>query len=570
MTSLSEYLIDLVENLTEENVEEEVTSDPSNPSGNLSNNQNNETNLEDLLYPVGRVIPRECPPLPKEEFRLQPKSKRDPTAIVLMKNKDSEPLNITSLITSVSVSESEDSHTTCTLVFKPVQRENVNNSIFNARNEVDIYIGYISEDVVFFNTFILDKPKIEFGEEIIVTMSGKDIGMQLSEGEEQNVYNGMSDLEVINEIAGNKFLVISDINKINPSIYEKYDSITQAGISKLELAKYRAILHGFTVDITHHIDNGEMKPAIYFGPPRNCDSGVVLHYRDDNPDKCTIMKFVVTEETYKKGCVVTVPNQDPERIGPQPGVPIPGIEFTIPEIDQGNERPFRLIGGGRQLEPDLSNLEEIDFEPPFFQCVQLEDDHPLQDSFNTDRTYYDIRNESFLNTADQQTVQNFLSRGLGSEEIREIINQEEDIGNEDFSNIIPEQIEQAENSCQMIINGVGHRENFDEQCRISKSIHESIQFIVKANIDVAVGDPRIRKGHLLTVKGVGKYSGKYYIKTVTHTVDESGYKLSNLTVKSRGTQQNSNAEIIPGDVEEDRDIILFPGFGIDITLEEDF
>lgn len=576
MTGIYEYIIDEYGDVLEENETDEETN--TNDNGDPGNQ--NTFNINDLLYPGDIVIPAACPePLPLE-LREILKYKLDPAVIINMRGPGIDNLNISQIIESVSITENEDGHDTCSIQFKQIPREKINSPIFNARNEVDIYMGYISEGLEFMNTFVLDNPDYDFSDNISITMNGKDIGIKINEGQKQKVYNNVSDVEVLYEIARkNKFLLMTDLNKINPSMLTKYESVAQAGVTDLELARYRAIFHGLRVDVMNKNVDGIRTPVIYFGPPRDCDSGVILNYRDRDPDRCNLLSFKPTETTFKRGCVVKMGVQDPRKPGPQFSRPIPNIEFVREERDENLNRDIPII----RTDFEFDDSNEVDITPQFSQCVHLNNDHPLMGSFTTDRPYNVIRSEPYNpNIYIQERIAQNQSRAITGDNILDDINFSDENGETEPGNDIvdtttiqdPEFYNNIQDEhCELIIDGIGHREDSEELCRISQHIQEAIQFIVEASMVPAVGDPRLRKSKFVTVNGVGKFSGRYYIKQVTHTVDSSGYKISNLIGKTRATHYNS----VSGPGPDDSDIIIGNPTGgggsgppIKVIIEEDY
>lgn len=570
MTGIYEYIIDEYGEVLEESDPE--TQDDVNDQGALETIINELFNINDFLYPNGIVIPAECPkPLPIE-LREILRYKLDPAVIVNMRGPGIDLINISALIESVSITENEDGHDTCSITFKQVPREKIGSPIFNARNEIDIYMGYISEGLEFMNTFIIDEPDFDFGEDITIKLTGKDIGLKINEGQKQKVYNGASDLEVLYDIAKrNKFLLMTDITKINPAMREKYETLVQAGTTDLELARYRAIFHGLRVDVINQLVDGVRTPTIYFGPPRDCDSGVVLNYRDFEPDRCNLLSFKPSEQTYKRGMVVKMGVQDPEKPGPQYSRPIPNIEFVQEERDENLNRDFPII----RTDFEFNEENDVDTTPQFSECVHLDNGHPLIDSFTTDRPYNYIRNEPYNpSLEDQQRIASNESRALTNDDVFDEINYVEDNPLDSLTIQDPEFYNRLQDNIpELIIDGIGHRENNEELCRLSQNIQQSIQFFIEATMVPAVGDPRLRKSKFVTVNGVGKFSGRYYIKQVTHTIDSNGYSISNLVGKTRGTHSNS----ISGPGPDDSDIGVIPpngGFGsgppIKITIDEQY
>ena len=41
-----------------------------------------------------------------------------------------------------------------------------------------------------------------------------------------------------------------------------------------------------------------------------------------------------------------------------------------------------------------------------------------------------------------------------------------------------------------------------------------------------LGDPRVRAGKSIEIRGVGRFDGRYYMTSVTHTLGDAGYQTS--------------------------------------------
>ncbi len=511
--------------------------------------------LRDLMFPRRNVIHLPCAPPPKNKNILY--DRRDPVFVVIIQGKNIKKTNISRLISSVEVDETEDGFDTCTVEFESLPEDYVDDPIFNARNKLEIFMGYQTTGIEYMGQFIIDKPEFFFEENINVVMKGKLINLRMAESEKQEVHTGMSDLELAAKLAQrNGFLLaVNDATLRDTRMGRKKQTVAQAGMSDWDTLRKRCIEHGYVSNVIFRQVGSKRCPIIYIGPPRNCDYGIVLSYKDPNPYAANLMTFRPTENTYKRNSAVKLGIQNPRKIGPLGHGVRRRVERIRERFDRHENPAEYLVDMG-----DISEDERREDPNPTSQHVCVSDpDRPGGGSYGgggpgdrPERPYEAIigSNSSSadgLSVEEQRQVRNLVTAGVSLDKaIRDTkLRRTDEPLNDSLTNRYYLDIDDEIRTT--IITDHGCDTIPDEACDVVNRIHESLKYVVEAEAEPAVGHPKIRKGTTLTVKGVGKFSGRYYVKSCTHIIDSSGYRMPRLSLKSKGTKKNSKQKAVGDD-----------------------
>lgn len=108
--------------------------------------------------------------------------------------------------------------------------------------------------------------------------------------------------------------------------------------------------------------------------------------------------------------------------------------------------------------------------------------------------------------------------------IKESVTANEVTKSSDTADILKKFIKASEGTDPKIVETRSINTRDDAKKKAEVELKKSLNSFIEGSLE-CVGDPELRAGENIEIKGIGKlFSGDYYIKTARHSFDDSGYK----------------------------------------------
>ncbi len=417
--------------------------------------------------------------------------------------------NITFLVNSIAVNHNDDGHSTVNLTLNNRHFELTGKGLLTEKFGLRCWFGYRDIGLIFQKEFVIDTPQSDFpeGDFPKITLSGKDMMIEVSENEDIQVYSPGTNDSVVREIAEDHGWEYEDdyghYSYDGEYIPDKEDAYysdddwekskkadntishprrVRSAISEYDFMKDMAVESGNVLYLSNHHNSktGETKTRLHFHKPKPKKEVYELWYRCPfNPLLNNVKSISVGEVTYKRSATISTGTLD---------------TYTGEEILSESK------GSRTTLDKAMIKDDPRPGKPSYEYRYDAYDDGRYDGTWDGDRPYSGGDGRSGRRSAGHSTPSkekraiyeclSTIKRGMiGSRVIRNYRH-------------VPHLVKQ---------DSVAAAEG------IVDNIDSSSHFILELTVNMQYGLPFIFQGDIVRVSGAYFYDGLYYVKSVSHS-----------------------------------------------------